>query len=228
MANEAKALDMDTVELVIFDCDGVLIDSEKITNQVDAEELSRIGYETTSEKLVRQFSGMPYPDMLRAIENEMGRPLPDGFAENINRIIHDRFQTELEAIDGVHDLVAVLDKAKCVASSTHMEKLQMCLELVGLLPHFDPHVYSASQVARGKPAPDLFLFTAKTMDVLPERCLVIEDSHAGVTAARAAGMPVMGFTGAGHSYPGHADVLRQAGAGTVIGHMSDVRQHLIG
>ncbi|MEM6666452.1 MAG: HAD family hydrolase, partial [Pseudomonadota bacterium] len=183
-------------DLLVFDCDGVLVDSEHIYNAANFEALSAIGYETTSEDLVRRFTGVPYPAMFAEIERDRGSPLPGGFVETLNAGIARRFETELEAIAGIEVLLDAHDGPRCVASSTHMPELRQNLTHVGLIDRFEPHIYSASQVAHGKPAPDLFLFAAKSMGTAPGRCLVIEDSIAGVTAGVAAGMTVIGFIGA--------------------------------
>ena len=208
--------------MIIFDCDGVLVDSEIISNTVDAEAFSALGYPMTAAEMIRRFIGRPKKDIWQQLASEMGKPLPENFAAQVNEATLARYRAELRAIDGVAASIDALPGKKCVASSSELKKLRLALELTGLLEKFDPWVFSASQVARGKPAPDLFLFAAAQCGVAPADCLVIEDSKAGVDAAIAAGMRAIGFTGASHSYPGHAEDLRAAGARLVIAHMKDL------
>lgn len=211
--------------LVIFDCDGTLIDSEIIASAIDAEALTRLGRPTTPAEFSRRFTGIPYRDIWALIEQELGRPLPDGFLEEMKIVSHKRFAEELTVIDGVHDAVAAvagLGLKRCIASSTQLEGLRRNLTTTGLIDVFDPHVFSASQCARGKPAPDVFLLAASQMGADPADCLVVEDSVAGVTAARRAGMPVIGFTGGGHADDELADRLSAAGAAVVLSAMRDL------
>jgi HAD superfamily hydrolase (TIGR01509 family) len=207
-------------DLVVFDCDGVLIDSEPISNRVHAAALTRLGYPLTEAECVRRFTGMPDQAMYEIIEKERGAKLPDDYDERTKALILDAYRRELRAIPGVAAALAAIRHRVCVASSSRPEKIELGLGLVGLLERFLPHLFSASMVARGKPAPDLVLFAARRMGAAPERCLVIEDSVAGVTAAGAAGMAVLGFTGGGHCRPGHGDRLRAAGARLVFGDMA--------
>lgn len=210
--------------MIIFDCDGVLIDSEIISNAADAEAFTANGFPITTREMIARFMGRPKREIWAEIESEMGRPLPAGLIERIEADIKRRYREELAAIPGVAAAIAAVGGPRCVASSSEMSKLRLALEVTGLLPLFDPHVFSASQVARGKPAPDLFLYAAATMAVDPARCLVVEDSQAGVIAARAAGMRVIGFTGGSHSFDGHAEGLIAAGAERTIVHMDALAQ----
>ncbi|WP_298951087.1 HAD family hydrolase [uncultured Methylobacterium sp.] len=204
-------------DLVIFDCDGVLIDSEVLAAQVHAEALARLGCRIGAADLLRRFTGVPDREMIPVIERDWGRSLPPDYEEGVKATIAARYATDLRPIPHVRAVLDRIDRPVCVASSSSSEKLRLGLGLTGLHDRFAPHIFSASQVRRGKPAPDLFLFAAERMGgVAPARCLVIEDSVAGVTAARAAGMPVVGFTGAGHCGPDHAATLRAAGADRVV------------
>src|SRR5262249_53104683 len=144
------------------------------------------------------------------------------FAERAARRTLKAFDRTLRPIPGMAELLANLPGRKCVASSSDLPRIRHSLSLAGILHHFEPHIFSANQVKRGKPAPDLFLLAAASMGTPPERCLVVEDSVAGVTAARAAGMTVLGFTGGGHCLDGHADKLRAAGANEVLASMPDL------
>jgi HAD superfamily hydrolase (TIGR01509 family) len=176
----------------------------------------------TAAEMIRRFIGRPKKEIWAELERDMGRALPSDFAGQLSAATLDRYRAELQAITGVADAIDRLPGKKCVASSSEMTKLRLALEVTGLLPRFDPWVFSASQVARGKPAPDLFLFAAAQMEVSPADCIVIEDSKAGVQAAVAANMRVIGFTGGSHTYPGHEADLTDAGAPLVIPHMRDL------
>lgn len=213
---------MTPIELVIFDCDGVLIDSEAISCRVDAAYLTETGFPISAEEIMERYVGISAATMLADVEGRYGRRLPEDFGEILHRRIAAAFETELVAMAGIEGVLGDLGCASCVASSSAPERLRHSLGVVGLLPRFEPHIFSASQVPRGKPAPDLFLFAADQMGVAPESCLVIEDSSAGVRAAVAAGMTVFGFTGGGHVGPGHEQRLRQAGATAVFAHMSEL------
>ncbi|MFL5207048.1 MAG: HAD family hydrolase [Microvirga sp.] len=207
--------------LLIFDCDGVLVDSEPLSCRIDAETLTECGVPYTAEEVARDFTGVSIKDQIARIEMERGIRLPDDFTERLNRTLFQRFETDLKPIEGVRDAILSLPFPRCVASSSIPERIALSLRVTGLLDLFD-NVFSSTQVARGKPAPDLFLHAASRMNTLPEKCLVIEDSIAGVQAARAAGMRVIGFVGGSHCGPGHAEKLRQAGAPVIIERMSDL------
>lgn len=207
--------------LLIFDCDGVLVDSEPLACEVDADVLTGLGLPYTADDIARQFVGKSMRDMIARIEADHGRALPPDFAEEINRALFARFETDLKPIAGVRDAILALPCRRCVASSSVPERIALSLRVTGLSDLFD-NVFSATQVARGKPAPDLFLLAAQQMGTAPAECLVIEDSPAGVQGAIAAGMRVVGFTGGGHCGPAHADTLRQAGASVIIARMADL------
>jgi HAD superfamily hydrolase (TIGR01509 family) len=209
-------------ELVIFDCDGVLVDSETIAARIHAEALSGCGYAVTVEEMIRRFTGIPDRDMYAVIERELGRPLPADYDERARLALARTYRDGLQAIPGVHETLAAISLPACVASSGSPETLEAALRAAGLYERFAPNIFSASQVQSGKPAPDLFLFAAGRMAVAPRNCLVVEDSVAGVTAAVAAGMTVFGFTGAGHCGPGHAEALAAAGARLVFDAMPEL------
>jgi HAD superfamily hydrolase (TIGR01509 family) len=212
---------LEDVMLLIFDCDGVLVDSEPLSCRIDAETLTECGVPYTAEEVARDFTGVSIKDQIARIEMERGIRLPDDFTERLNRTLFQRFETDLKPIDGVRDAILSLPFPRCVASSSIPERIALSLRVTGLADLFD-NIFSSTQVARGKPAPDLFLHAASRMNTLPEKCLVIEDSIAGVQAARAAGMRVIGFVGGSHCGPGHAEKLRQAGAPVIIERMSDL------
>jgi HAD superfamily hydrolase (TIGR01509 family) len=200
------------VDLVIFDCDGVLVDSEVISCRAHAETLSRHGYPITADQVLERFLGVSDREARQAIESEIGRKLPDDFEIEVKQATLQFYAGDLRAISCVGEAIAAIGLRKCVASSGTPEKIRHGLTCAGLYDQLAPHIFSATQVARGKPAPDLFLFAADKMAAAPERCLVIEDSVPGITGARAAGMTVLGFHGGSHCRPGHADALRAAGA----------------
>jgi HAD superfamily hydrolase (TIGR01509 family) len=205
--------------LVIFDCDGVLVDSEVIACRVDAECLSEIGFPTTAAFIQEHFVGVSSRMMFDRMERDHGRKLPADFPQMLQQRLNEAFDGELEAIAGVADMLPALGVRVCVASSSQPERLRHTLGLTGLWPHFDPNVFSATMVANGKPAPDLFLYAAERMRVEPCTCVVVEDSLGGVAAGRAAGMRVLGFTGGSHCGPDHAARLRAAGAAAVFDDM---------
>jgi HAD superfamily hydrolase (TIGR01509 family) len=214
--------------LVIFDCDGVLIDSEIIFGRVLGECLIAADFPITHEEAIRLGVGKNRVTLAAEVEAQFGRPLPDGFFEAMRACIDAAFMRELRPIAGIEELLAALSPARCVASNSHLDRVRHALSLTRLLPLFEPHVFSASQVARGKPAPDLFLFAAEQLGAAPENCIVVEDSTIGVEAALAAGMPVIGFCGGGHCHAGHADRLLAAGCSQVFARMADLAGHLCG
>ncbi|MFC4030944.1 HAD family hydrolase [Streptomyces polygonati] len=182
-------------ELVIFDCDGVLVDSEKIAVKVDVDVLAALGWPLTEEEIVERFVGRSFADMTADIERYLGRALPDGWDTPYRRLYREAFERELTPVDGVVEALDALTLPSCVASSTSHAGLRHTLGLTGLYERFAGRVFSAADVARGKPAPDLFLHAARSLGVEPARCLVVEDSRYGVEAARAAGMRSYGYYG---------------------------------
>ena len=200
------------IDLVIFDCDGVLVDSEVISCRAHATVLTRHGYPITEEQVLKRFLGVSDREAREIVESELGRTLPDDFETEMKQAALGLYANDLPLIPHVAESVAALDLPKCVASSGTPEKIRHGLTCAGLYEQLAPHIFSAVQVKRSKPAPDLFLFAAEQMKALPERCIVIEDSVAGVTGARAAGMSVLGFHGGSHCTPAHGVALRAAGA----------------
>ena len=184
-------------ELVIFDCDGVLVDSESIADRCFVDALAEIGLRRTPAELARAFRGRRLDDCLDKAEAWLGRPLPEGFAEQLQARTYAAFRSELEPISGVAEALAVIvcDRGLdvCVASSGEPSKIAVSLATTGLVKYFGDRVFSAREVPRGKPAPDLFLDAAARCGALPERSVVIEDSLPGVEAGLAAGMEVLAF-----------------------------------
>ncbi len=195
-------------ELIIFDCDGVLVDTEPIANRVLAEMLTAEGYPIDAETCMARFMGRPSAEMKREVEAELGRRLPEDFVERENCAIVEAFLAAPRVPPGLREALGVLPGRRCVASSSLPPYLRAVLGATGLLGEFE-RVFSAAEVQRGKPAPDLFLHAAATLGVAPEHCLVIEDAPAGVSAAVAAGMAVLGYAAATS-----AQALEELGATT--------------
>ena len=212
--------------MLIFDCDGVLIDSEMLVCTLVSEELTRLGYPITPEQVVERYAGRPEREILADIAERWGQPVPPEYKRNVPVRIEKAFTTELRAIPGVAQTLEALRLPKCVASSSGPEKLKLGLEFVGLYRLFAPHVVSAAYVAHGKPSPDVFVYAAGSMRTPVAQCVVIEDSLPGVRAARAAGMRVFGFTGGSHCLPGHGERLLEAGAERVLREMEELCQAL--
>lgn len=203
--------------LVIFDCDGVLIDSEPISLATLTRGLNEIGLAIDLEAVRTRFAGTSMTSIMERVAREDGIEAPAGFVERVKAQTLDAFAAELKAMAGIAEALGLLHLPFCVASSSDPVRLRHSLGLTGLLPLFHGHVFSSAQVARGKPFPDLFLFAAERMGTAPEHCLVIEDSVPGVQAARAAGMRVVGFTGGGHwGHDRSGQDLRAAGATMVF------------
>ena len=185
-------------DLVIFDCDGVLIDSEIISARMLISELDRLGVRIDLDYVARHFLGRSYPTVMAQIRREFGLDLPPDFEDNYRERLLDAFRSDLRVMPGVRDTLAALAVPFCVATSSSPRRAEMSLALTGLRDAIGPHLFTASQVAQGKPAPDLFLFAASRMAADPARTLVIEDSLTGIRAALAAGMQVWHFTGGSH------------------------------
>ena len=213
------------MDALIFDCDGVLVDSETISIATEREMLSGWGLDYPFEIFVSRFVGLHNRDFhaaLAADAIERGRPLPPDFADQLQARIWQRFETDLRAIEGVLDISAAFSGAQAVASSSEAPKLVRKLRLTGLYDTFAPHIYSSDLVTNEKPAPDLFLHAAEQISARPDKCVVLEDSVNGVTAARAAGMTAWGFTGGGHADAGLGDRLRAAGAQDVFASHAEI------
>ncbi|GAA1126382.1 MULTISPECIES: HAD family phosphatase [Microbacterium] len=183
------------IELVIFDCDGVLVDSERLSVEIDRRVLADLGWTLTTEEIVHRFVGRSAAHFRADVEAHLGRPLPDDWEAPYQQWYLEVFESDLTAVEGVEAAIAAIGGAMCVASSGSHDKIRRNLGLTGLLPTFDGRIFSADDVDEGKPAPDLFLHAAARMGVEPSRCVVIEDSRFGVAAARAAGMRSFGYVG---------------------------------
>jgi HAD superfamily hydrolase (TIGR01509 family) len=208
------------MKLVIFDCDGVLINSEEICVNSEIEFLSNAGFQIAKRAYMEAFMGLSQDDwrvkLGTAVQERIGHPLPENFFESLHTFIMQRFESELRSISGVRRAVSNLETLCCVASSAPLPELQWKLEHAGIADLFAPNIFSAGMVDRGKPAPELFLHAAATLEIEPRRCVVVEDSANGVVAGKAAGMKVIGFTGGDHCLPDQEAILIDSGAHVVI------------
>jgi HAD superfamily hydrolase (TIGR01509 family) len=184
---------MSQIDLVIFDCDGVLIDSERLATRIEAEILATLGWNLSESEIVERFVGRSENYMKAEIERHIGRTVD--WETDFDPKYLEVFERELEAVPGVTDALEAIDAQTCVASSSTHERLKFTLGLTGLYDRFVGRIFSATEVANGKPAPDLFLHAATQMGVPPHLCAVVEDSAAGVAGGVAAGMQVFAFAG---------------------------------
>ncbi|MEK8146435.1 HAD family hydrolase [Streptomyces sp. M10(2022)] len=183
------------IGVVIFDCDGVLVDSERIAVRGDAKGLALLGWPLSEAEIVERFVGRSRADMIVEVERHLGHQIQDGWEAEQHRLYRQAMESELTAVDGVVEALDQIKLPTCVASSSTHDGLRHTLGLTKLYSRFEGRIYSAAEVAHGKPAPDLFLHAARRMGFDPEVCAVVEDSRYGVQAARAAGMRVFGYCG---------------------------------
>ncbi|MGA2055140.1 MAG: HAD-IA family hydrolase [Bradyrhizobium sp.] len=201
----------------MFDFDGVLADSEVLSNTVLADVVTELGVPTTVDDAYRNFMGKRLSEVIEAIEAVVGHKLPADFAHAYQLRTFEAFRVRLKPVDGAREFIeAWREVPQCIASSSSPERLALSLEVLNMTPLFEGRVFSASNVARGKPHPDIFLHAAERLGVKPADCIVIEDSVGGVAAGRAAGAMVIGLTAAGHIQSGHDARLREAGADHVV------------
>ena len=190
---------MAEVELVIFDCDGVLVDSEAMSVAALLDMVKVAGGALDEDEAYEHFLGKSMASVREILASEFGLALTDEHISNMRADLLGRFRKGLKPIAGVKEMLPRLAARRCVASSGTLERIRFSLEVTGLIDLFDPHLFSAAMVPRGKPAPDLFLHASQEMGAMPRRCLVVEDSPAGIEAARAAGMRVLAFVGGSHA-----------------------------
>ena len=214
---------MTRTALIIFDCDGVLVDSERISHTVLRQMLAEVGVQLTLQEALDRFMGASTAKGLALMEGLMGRSAPLAFLAELRERTFEAFGTELTAVPGVLDMLVSLDLPSCVASNGSREKMNFTLHRTGLLHHFADRMFSADEVARPKPAPDLFLHAAAAMKTAAQACVVVEDSATGVAAAKAAGMRVYGYAAMGQAAKLHA-----AGADRVFADMAEVGSALRG
>jgi HAD superfamily hydrolase (TIGR01509 family) len=184
---------MNKFNLVIFDCDGVLVDSERIANTIFLEMLKEIGLFLTLEDMFNIFVGKSTAMCVEIVKNMLGKAPPDNFVTEFKQRTMQAFMTDLQPVQGIHDVLSKLKLAYCVASNSDHKWLQKALDQTNLLPYFSGKIFSATEVARSKPHPDVFLYAAAKMGFSPKGCVVIEDTPTGVTAGVDAGMTVFGY-----------------------------------
>jgi len=214
--------------LVIFDCDGVLVDSELISNRILAKGLSAHGLRISPEQCRRRFTGISMASVRAKVERDLGHALAPDFEAEIRALDIKVFEKELKPVTGIAEALSNIPVPVCVASSGSPEKINHSLRITGLADAFGENLFSAAMVANGKPAPDLFNLAALRMATPPEHTVVIEDSVAGVIAAGLAHMPVFGFSGASHAKDdaGYQEKLTDAGADVVFDDMSRLAELL--
>ena len=223
----------DALRPILFDCDGVLVDSEGLALECELACLAEIGLSFDADDFKQRFLGTSSADFFAGLDDEhrraFGAPLPESFEPTLRARYRETFDARLERIAGVEEVLHGLHgRPKAVASSSSVAGLHRKLEQTGLADFFDGHVYSAEMVPRAKPAPDLFLHAASELGAAAAECIVIEDSVNGVLAAVAAGMQVIGFTGGSHCGPEHGDRLLANGAIAIVAHMSALPAHIEG
>lgn len=214
------------IELLISDCDGVLVDSEILSERIVMDELSRHAPRTELEKLLEGTFGLTTRDIIQRVEERFGITLPEGIHKDIRTRAEQLIATQVEPIPGVKEALERIDLPLAVASNSQRHSVVSSVARAGLTERVAGHIFSADMVEHPKPAPDVYLLAARTMGVSPENCLVIEDSATGVRAALAAGMRVIGFTGASHIPPKHGETLRRLGVTALISHMDQLPQQV--
>ena len=212
---------IDRFDLVVFDCDGVVVDSEVLACRTLAETLSEHGLPIGTEEVFERFLGRSFSEVDAYARARLGTSLPESFRGALRTRLEAAFRTSLKPIDGVREVLSTIDRPFCLASSSDPARISLTLAVAGMTVTFGDRVFSASQVRKGKPLPDLFLYAAEMMAKAPSRTLVIEDTVPGVLAGKAAGMMVWGFTGGSHC--AGRDVgrkLQEAGADRILDRMS--------
>lgn len=197
-------------EGIIFDCDGVLVDSERLSIAVDQQVLSEVGWDLTLDEIVERFVGRSHEQFIEDVQQHLGHAVPNGWDEQNTLRYRETYRADLRAVPGIEAALDSIHLPSCVASSGSHDKMRFTLGLTGLWARFEGHIFSASEVARGKPAPDLFLHAARSMGWAPRKCVVVEDSPFGVQAALDAGMGVVAYAG------GVTSSARLARSGVVV------------
>jgi len=215
---------MPGIQLVIFDCDGVLMDSEIVAASAELEIYKEFGVEMTPEEFCERFAGQDSIAVKTKMEEELGRPLPERVIEDTRNNVNEKTIADAKMIEGADDVLDMLDQARCICSNSPQTKLEGMLKRVGLHDRFRPYIFSAQDTDPPifKPKPDIILKALAEFETKPHEAIVVEDSIHGIEAAKRAGTRVIGFTGASHSYSGHADQLIEAGAETVISRHADL------
>lgn len=210
------------MSLIIFDCDGVLIETEALANQCEVNALKKLGYQISLEEYIDLTLGRHNLQITEILKEKKGMKLPEGFWNEINIEQRVLFKKELTAVNGVLQVVRSMSQPKCIASSSGMEKLHYTLGITNLLPFFEGRIFSTEFVKRGKPFPDIYLYAADKMGVTPKDCIVIEDSPAGIEGGLAAGMTVLAFGGGKHITPHIKAKIKGLGAHYFFDKMNDL------
>lgn len=201
------------IDLIIFDFDGVLVDSETMGCQIWSDVFARHGMNVPASAVMEKYTGKTGTLICSLVEQEYGYHIPEGFLDEVNETTESVMARELKAVSGVLETMPLFSVPVCIASGSRPKRLNMCLDVTGLRPFFPENtVFSSHFVKNGKPAPDLFFYAAEKMSVVPEKCLVIEDSSSGIIGAKAAGMKVFGFLGGSHCTPARGVQLKESGA----------------
>ncbi|CAN5164367.1 HAD family hydrolase [soil metagenome] len=217
---------MQPIKGVIFDCDGVLVDSEIIASKVSLRELKKFGFEMSIDEYSRQFAGKVEEDIMNIIKTKYNISLPEDFIPNIRLEIDKALDHDLEPIKGVKDTISNIKSTLAVVSNSRLHRVLHSLKIAGLSEFFNKNVFSAEMVEKPKPDPALYKLAATELNLNPSECLVVEDSFSGVTSAYNAGMNVIGFLGASHIHNGHDIKLKEAGAFTTANHMEHLKEIL--
>ena len=219
----ARGGNAETPGLVIFDCDGVLVDSEPLSMRVLLGTIAEAGAVIDAAQGYEIFLGKSLASVTEILRTDYGVDLGNHALDRMHERLYALFRRELRPLPGVAEVLAAMAVPFCVASSSQLERIRLSLDVTGLRPHFGDHIFSASMVAHGKPAPDLFLHAAREMRVEPDRCIVIEDSPAGVDAAKRAQMRVFAYTGGSHAQSAsHRSLITSLGPTLVFEHMSEL------
>jgi len=210
-------------KLVIFDCDGVLVDSEPLSIVVLCEALAARGVTLTADEAYDRFLGKSLKTMTDILHEEFGLAIDEVFLDDMRLDLYGRFREKLLPIEGIAETLDQLTLRRCVASSSQPERIRLSLTVTGLIDRLEPNIFSATMVSRGKPAPDLFLHAAREMQAEPKNCIVIEDSSAGIMAAKAAGMTVFAYIGGSHAQlPGYREKIEALEPHVVFDAMPDL------
>ncbi len=214
-----------SISHIIFDCDGVLVDSEPLSMRADAEVLARAGIKISEAELHKRFVGTTFQDMVAEIEKQHATKLPSNLSDIKNARMNEMYRTELKLVRGVRDAledIRNMGLSMSIASNGPKERVKLALQLTGLLPYFKNAIVTYEDVPQGKPAPDMYLLAAKNAGVKADDCLVVEDSLTGVTAAVDAGCWTLGFTGTYEDQQAHGDKLKDIGAEAIFSKMADL------
>lgn len=209
-------------EHIIFDCDGVLVDSEPLSMEVDRDILAENGIAMTVEEVGAQFIGLTFEDFVRKIESDYRIKLPPDVTEDKNRRLLDLYERKLKPAPGIHDTLALVALPVSVASNSPRHRVEAAFRIARLTPFFGDRITTFEDVAQGKPAPDVYIEAARRAGLATAACLAIEDSKAGVASAVAAGCPVIGFTGLSHDGAALGEALARLGARKVISDHADL------